>query len=544
MGESGAFLYDTVCSLAYSPEVDPHPTESYSIFRNQITSSAGSFSEVAATDYLSLDPIRTFELPAPLETPPLASVPAPVGADHGRVSELACFRAGCRFKSPMLQLHKEILDFCDFISPTPEEQASRSAAAQCISDIIKNIWPHCRVEIFGSFRTGLYLPTSDIDVVVLDSEVKTPQIGLYALARALSQRSVAKKVQVIAKARIPIIKFMEKKSGVAFDISFDVDNGPKAADYMKDAVQKLPPLRPLCLVLKVFLQQRELNEVYSGGIGSYALLVMLIVYLQMHWSGLDSHSSRCHMEDNLGILLVGFFEFFGRKLNTSNVGISCNSKRVFFSKTDKGFFNSERSYLLSIEDPQAPDNDLAKNSYNYFMVRSAFAAAYSTLTDVKAIMRLGPESGILGNIIRPDPVLFDRKRAGDGQLTFNNLLSGADKSMMEAHCFENGGDVYNWQLVDDEPLPREKLNNNNDSIPSWKRFSKSKHWQDRREKPEIIDSDNKEKSSRSASASKRRKRFEKSEHFDNDHKEKSPLSASASKQRGKILGKKLYRENI
>lgn len=30
---------------------------------------------------------------------------------------------------------------------------------------------------------------------------------------------------------------------------------------MQEAVAKWPPLRPLCLILKVFLQQRELNEV-------------------------------------------------------------------------------------------------------------------------------------------------------------------------------------------------------------------------------------------------------------------------------------------
>lgn len=29
----------------------------------------------------------------------------------------------------------------------------------------------------------------------------------------------------------------------------------------QDAISKWPPLRPLCLILKIFLQQRELNEV-------------------------------------------------------------------------------------------------------------------------------------------------------------------------------------------------------------------------------------------------------------------------------------------
>lgn len=138
------------------------------------------------------------------------------------------------------------------------------------------------MEVFGSFRTGLYLPTSDIDVVIFESRVKTPQVGLYALAKALSQKGVAKKLQVIAKARVPIVKFVERTSEIPFDISFDIDGGPQAADFIKDAVKKMPALRPLCMILKIFLHQRELNEVYTGGVGSYALLTMLITHLQVN----------------------------------------------------------------------------------------------------------------------------------------------------------------------------------------------------------------------------------------------------------------------
>jgi hypothetical protein len=57
-----------------------------------------------------------------------------------------------------------------------------------------------------------------MQVVIFDSRVKTPQVGLYALAKALSQKGVAKKIQVIAKARVPIVKFVERKSEIAFDI--------------------------------------------------------------------------------------------------------------------------------------------------------------------------------------------------------------------------------------------------------------------------------------------------------------------------------------
>ena len=67
--------------------------------------------------------------------------------------------------------------------------------------------------------------------------------------------------QVIAKAKVPIIKFKEAKSGFDFDISFEVADGPAAGEFVAQLLAQLPPMRPLILVLKIFLQQREFNEV-------------------------------------------------------------------------------------------------------------------------------------------------------------------------------------------------------------------------------------------------------------------------------------------
>ncbi|CAL4948223.1 unnamed protein product [Urochloa decumbens] len=400
----------------------------------------------------------------------------------------------------MLQLHKEILDFCDFISPSTEEQSSRTAAVQAVSDVVKHIWPQCKVEVFGSFRTGLYLPTSDIDVVIFESRVKTPQVGLYALAKALSQKGVAKKIQVIAKARVPIVKFVETKSGIAFDISFDIDGGPQAADFIKDAVKKMPALRPLCMILKVFLHQRELNEVYSGGIGSYALLTMLITHLQPK-------------EHNLGILLVKFFDFYGRKLNHFDVGISCNTFKTFFLKIDKDFMNLDRPHLLSIQDPMAPDNDIGKNSFNYFKVKSAFSKAYSVLTDASLITNLGPKRSILGTIVRPDSVLLDRK-GWNNEDKLSDMLTEPWEPVTRQFDSENDV-VYNWHVIDeDEPLPRNSQSTSEDTSasPKKRKSSKSKHKSRKKSKADASGSSNAadgfredRASKREAGSSKRRK---------------------------------------
>ncbi|EHA8589695.1 putative poly(A) RNA polymerase protein 2 [Cocos nucifera] len=60
-------------------------------------------------------------------------------------------------------------------------------------------------------------------------------------------------------------------------------------------------------------------------------------------------------------------------------------------------------------------------------------------------------------------LLLDRKGGNNGELTFNDLLPGAGESLIQQ--IENGGDItYNWQLVDDEPLPRGEVLAEDDSI--------------------------------------------------------------------------------
>ncbi|KAL5226391.1 hypothetical protein ABZP36_014656 [Zizania latifolia] len=506
---AAAIVYDTLpgLTLALSPEEElpageaepgasisapaaeeeevEDATATYAVFRNKITAAGDPLADIPAAEFFSLDVSAAVEgEPA---TPPALS-PRPEATPSGSLapaepppqgSERAWFRGGRRFRSPMLQLHKEILDFVEFISPSAEEQSSRTAAVQAVSSVVKHIWPQCKVEVFGSFRTGLFLPTSDVDVVIFDSRVKTPQVGLYALAKALSQKGVAKKIQVIAKARVPIVKFVERNSGISFDISFDMDGGPQAADFIKDYVKKFPALRHLCMILKVFLHQRELNEVYTGGIGSYALLTMLITHLQLVWGGKDLLGYH-KKEHSLGILLITFFDLYGRKLNNWDVGISCNSSRTFFLKTDKNFANPDRAYLLAIQDPLVSDNDIGKNSFNYFKVKSAFSKAYSVLTDANLIASLGPNRSILGMIVRPDSVLLDRK-GWNKEGVIADMLAEPWEPLPQQFDSESDA-VYNWHVIDDEPFPRNSQSTSEDTSPSPTKKRKSKPKQKSRKK--------------------------------------------------------------
>ncbi len=53
------------------------------------------------------------------------------------------------------------------------------------------------------------------------------------------------------------------------------DDGVKNTRFVRDYLAAMPVLRPLVLTLKYFLYQRGLNEPFRGGLGAYALTMMV-----------------------------------------------------------------------------------------------------------------------------------------------------------------------------------------------------------------------------------------------------------------------------
>ncbi|XP_016403542.1 non-canonical poly(A) RNA polymerase PAPD7-like, partial [Sinocyclocheilus rhinocerous] len=91
------------------------------------------------------------------------------------------------------------MDFYNFMSPRPQETTMRQEVVDRIESVIKELWPTADVQIFGSFSTGLFLPTSDIDLVVFGKWEKPP---LQQLEQALRKHNVAEpySIKVLDKA--------------------------------------------------------------------------------------------------------------------------------------------------------------------------------------------------------------------------------------------------------------------------------------------------------------------------------------------------------
>ena len=132
------------------------------------------------------------------------------------------------------------------------------------------------------------------------------------------------------------------------------------------------------MVLKQFLIQRDFNEVWTGGIGSYSLILMTVSFLQLH-PRIDARSMHTL---NLGVLLIEFFELYGRCFNYMKTAIRIQNGGSYLPKEDilKQFSNGYRSSILCIEDPLNISNDIGKGSYGALKVKQAFEYAYFTLS--------------------------------------------------------------------------------------------------------------------------------------------------------------------
>ena len=199
-----------------------------------------------------------------------------------------------------LRLHREIEAFTAYVShlSTVRHPLLLSLMLR-VRDCVLSLWPSAAVHSYGSFMTGLGLPSSDLDLVLLHVPVDAKS-GLQQLAGVLQvQHAWVVSMNAIDTARVPVIKVVGQVDGrqAVVDITFDqvgdhssptsdgclhpsMHSGLASVDLLCHFVAVFPSLRPLTLVLKQFLYERGLSSTYTGGLNSYCLVLMVVAFLQ------------------------------------------------------------------------------------------------------------------------------------------------------------------------------------------------------------------------------------------------------------------------
>lgn len=195
------------------------------------------------------------------------------------------------------------------------------------------------VHPFGSFKSGLYLPTADMDLVVCSASFMKggpptylgARSWLYKFQKFLVAQKVAEQtsIEVIAHARIPLVKFVDKATGLRVDISFENLGGVGAIDTFLEWKKHYPAMPILVTLIKHFLMMRGLNEPVNGGIGGFSVICLVVSMLQL----MPQVQSRSLVpEHHLGEMLLEFFELYGRRFRYQTVAIRLTSSPAYVRK--------------------------------------------------------------------------------------------------------------------------------------------------------------------------------------------------------------------
>ncbi|KAJ5327775.1 hypothetical protein N7452_008165 [Penicillium brevicompactum] len=295
------------------------------------------------------------------------------------------------------QLNHEILSFYNWAKPQEFENIVRRDLVERLNTAFKNRYPGVEIHAFGSFASGLYLPTADIDLVLLSNSFRRTGVRtfgerkgqIYAFSGFLKGTNIAvpNSIECIAHARVPILKFVDKLTGLRVDMSFDNNSGLIANETFQQWKTQFPAMPVILSVIKQFLLIRGLNEVPTGGLGGFSITCLVTSLLQ--------HMPQGQQQPNLGSILMDFFNFYGKYFQFGHVGIRLNPpgyfNKIYFGNPDR----------LTIEDPNNRDNDISGGTREVDLILRTFAGAHTTLKNRMEYLALvqGPNKSILGPII-------------------------------------------------------------------------------------------------------------------------------------------------
>lgn len=274
------------------------------------------------------------------------------------------------------KLNDELIMSYNKIKLSEKEIENRKEVFQRFKKIIEAKM-ECTVEAHGSFRTGMMVYGSDIDITVLmgkkDNQKKAKnEINYKGYANNILANIVTlleeEKITIgpvlhIKNARVPIIRCTDKLFNCKVDIAIDKYDSIECANFVIQRLKEKPYLKYMVTLLKYFLKRRNLSEVIRGGLSSYAQFLLILNFVQLH-PLIQSESVK--VEDNLGTIFMDFFQLYGREFPF---------ERAIISVTDTKY-KPNRDSQINIEDPCNPSHNVAAGCTALPMIREIFDFSY------------------------------------------------------------------------------------------------------------------------------------------------------------------------
>ncbi|MCJ1319723.1 hypothetical protein MMC15_005059 [Xylographa vitiligo] len=305
-----------------------------------------------------------------------------------------------------LRLNEEIKAFERFMKPTSDEEKSTQAAISLAQSVVATVAPTSVLTLHGSRYTGVANPLSDIDFSVSlpdyekDSLSRGPSIHrpearraattlLRKIEKALIKSPRYEHVNFIL-ARVKLVVAVDSNTRLHLQFQTQASFMP-AREYSMQYLSEFPSLRPLYVLLRHFLLMRGFTGARDGGVGSYPLLIMIVTAFK--------HSRQIFAPEDLGIQLLHVLKFWSIA-DLYMDGYSADPP-ICFTKTPPKMSLEERNerltdpilkgidiirepnkdmpFLLCLQDPGNPTNDLGKRTTQIKDIQACFTTARENL---------------------------------------------------------------------------------------------------------------------------------------------------------------------
>ena len=284
-----------------------------------------------------------------------------------------------------LCIHREILDFANWIIPNEEERKLIGIILVRLQSAVSMLWTNSKVLFCGPTLSKTNLSNDKIEFTVINVPDEPVEQLLENLSAFLLSQQIFRRSQVVNG----VVQGIEKPFSYHVDITLNNYDAILRASREKQIFQKFPAVYPLLLLMKFFIFQCRFDSF------SHDIVLNLVLYVVM--------SAPHHRRIDLGFLCFNFFELFGVNFNYFTMGIS-NVNGILFSKIERNVINWNNLPSLCVEDIFNHGTYLETNSSEVLTFRSKCYGAFKRLKYESDAM----SSCLLAFLSRPDFTMRSR----------------------------------------------------------------------------------------------------------------------------------------
>jgi DNA polymerase sigma len=187
-------------------------------------------------------------------------------------------------------LEKCTEDILSLIKPVEGDRNKRIYAIQELADTIYSAGAlrGASVKPFGSFVSQLYAKSGDLDVSVelfnalnLPISKRKKQDTLREVRRALQKRGIARHMEFIPNARVPVLQYVSNQYGISCDISISNYPGRIKSKIFYWINTLDDRFGDMVLLVKEWAKAQNINDPKNGTLNSYSLCLLVLFHFQV-----------------------------------------------------------------------------------------------------------------------------------------------------------------------------------------------------------------------------------------------------------------------